>query len=91
MDDSYDDIDKVFSSLDYPCCDRGPTEECKTVCRNMMKKPNITDVEIIDSLQPSCGSVIPSEPMWQCFLSGGARQRKSEYSNEISRINQVKI
>ncbi|XP_077973022.1 reversion-inducing cysteine-rich protein with Kazal motifs-like [Styela clava] len=50
------------------CCDKSNSEKCRSDCRRIMRS-YMTEQEKVDELVESCGSLIPREPMWKCFIS----------------------
>lgn len=79
----------IFKFPVLPCCNHGPNEECKQICRSTLSSKNMTTEEIIDNLEPVCGIPLPTAPFWQCFLNGGNKVNNNDNVKEVSRINEV--
>ncbi|KAF6735937.1 Reversion-inducing cysteine-rich protein with Kazal motifs [Oryzias melastigma] len=49
------------------CCERAEAAHCQLACQRILSTMK-TEQEIIDGLINECGSPLPQDPMWQCFL-----------------------
>lgn len=71
------------------CCRRTDTPECQMSCQNHLKFHNLTQSEMINALEKSCGVVNLSSEFWHCFLNGGNKIEKSQNSDDILKAKQI--
>lgn len=70
------------------CCRYAESVECREKCQSYLKFDNLTENEMISSLEGSCGVVNLSCEFWMCFLSG-KNPTKDSQNGEESRIKQI--
>ncbi|XP_044253007.1 reversion-inducing cysteine-rich protein with Kazal motifs [Tribolium madens] len=69
------------------CCDMSNQSKCRETCKKLLSMKNITVQESIDGLQlGGCGSPLPQEYFWSCFLKS---TETAETAVEVSRIERV--
>lgn len=71
------------------CCRHADSYDCRSRCQSYLKLNNLTETEMINALEKSCGVVNLSSEFWMCFLSGKNQDRNPQNVDDMSRIKQI--
>lgn len=83
------DVTPFDDSEDFlHCCRHAETANCREKCQSHLKFNNLTETEMISTLEKNCGVVNLSSEFWMCFLNG-KDQAKNPENNDVSRIKQI--
>lgn len=96
---NHDVIDCVLETVDVTpfddsedfmhCCRHAETIDCREKCQSRLKFNNLTETEMISTLEKNCGVVNLSSEFWMCFLNGKDQARNPDNNDDVSRIKQI--
>lgn len=75
-----------FIIIDLHCCEQSANSLCREACRKALKSKSSSQ-EILDGLQEGgCGTPLPHDPLWQCFLRADSQSSKDNEVNNLDRL-----